>query len=85
MGAWLDPSLCPELSEEPRRKFWKATDLSLVFRGLQEQCVNQSDGVGLDLLVRTVSTETGKGVRGLQSKRMMLTDSLKRLQIVIKQ
>lgn len=66
MGAWLDPSLCPEEQavwhfsrKSPRGKFGKvATDLPLVFRGLQEQCVNQSDGVGLDLLVRAVSTET---------------------------
>lgn len=66
MGAWLDPSLCPEeqavwhfSQKSPRGKFGKvATDLPLVFRGLQEQCVNQSDGVGLDLLVRAVSTET---------------------------
>lgn len=46
----------------PRRKVGKAaTDLSLVFGGLQEQRVNQSNGVGLDLLIGAVSTEMEAG------------------------
>ena len=34
-----------------------ATDLSLVLRGLQKKCVNQCNGVGLNLLVGAVSME----------------------------
>lgn len=49
---------CGRSLSRPRGKVGKAaTDLSLVFGGLQEQCINQSNGVGLDLLVGAVSTE----------------------------
>lgn len=53
---------CGGSLSRPRGKVGKAaTDLSLVFGGLQEQRVNQSNGVGLDLLVGAVSTEMEAG------------------------
>lgn len=58
-----EPTLhCGSSLRQPRGKVEKAaTDLSLVFGGLQEQRVNQSNGVGLDLLVGAVSTEMEAG------------------------
>lgn len=49
--------------KSPDEKFEKAaTDLSLVLRSLQKKCVNQCNGVGLNLLVGAVSMEKeGRG------------------------
>lgn len=57
---WLGEVFSRKSPDEKLEK--AATDLSLVLRGLQKKCINQCNGVGLNLLVGAVSTEReGRG------------------------